>query len=91
MQLREVMTRDVELADPGMSLKEAASLMRDGDFGLLPVGENDRLIGTITDRDITIRAVAEGRGPNATTVREGECPRAFATASTTRRSRKRLR
>jgi CBS domain-containing protein len=64
------MTRDVMLADPSMPLKEAAALMRDGDFGLLPVGENDRLIGTITDRDIAIRAVAEGKDPNATTVRE---------------------
>ena len=70
MQIREVMTRDVMLADPSMPLKEAAALMRDGDFGLLPVGENDRLIGTITDRDIAIRAVAEGKDPNATTVRE---------------------
>jgi CBS domain-containing protein len=70
MQIREVMTRDVMLADPSMPLKEAAALMRDGDFGLLPVGENDRLIGTITDRDIAIRAVAEGKDPSATTVRE---------------------
>lgn len=70
MQIRDVMTPDVMLADPGMKLNEAAVLMRDGDFGLLPVGENDRLVGTITDRDITIRAVAEGRDPNATTVRE---------------------
>jgi CBS domain-containing protein len=69
-QIRDVMTRDVMLADPGMKLNEAAVLMRDGDFGLLPVGENDRLVGTITDRDITIRAVAEGRDPNATTVRD---------------------
>jgi CBS domain-containing protein len=70
MQIREVMTRDVKLADPGMKLKDAAILMRDGDFGLLPVGENDRLVGTVTDRDITIRAVAEGKDPNTTAVRE---------------------
>lgn len=70
MQIREVMTRDVKLADPAMKLNEAAALMRDGDFGLLPVGENDRLVGTITDRDITIRAVAEGKDPTATTVRD---------------------
>jgi CBS domain-containing protein len=70
MQIREVMTRDVMLADPGMKLNEAAAMMRDGDFGLLPVGENDRLVGTITDRDITIRAVAEGRDPNTTAVRD---------------------
>jgi CBS domain-containing protein len=70
MQIRDVMTRDVMLADPGMKLNEAAALMRDGDFGLLPVGENDRLVGTITDRDIAIRAVAEGRDPNTTAVRD---------------------
>ncbi|HET6519362.1 MAG TPA: CBS domain-containing protein [Geminicoccaceae bacterium] len=58
MQLKDVMTKDVKLANPDMTLKEAAAQMRDGDFGVLPVGENDRLVGVITDRDITIRAVA---------------------------------
>jgi CBS domain-containing protein len=53
-----------------MMLKDAAALMREGDFGLLPVGEHDRLVGTITDRDITIRAVAEGKDPSTTSVRE---------------------
>jgi CBS domain-containing protein len=70
MQLREIMTTSVQLTDPAMKLKDAAVLMRDGDFGLLPVGENDRLVGTITDRDITVRAVAEGKDPGTTTVRE---------------------
>jgi CBS domain-containing protein len=70
MQLREIMTTGVQLTDPAMTLKDAAVLMRDGDFGLLPVGENDRLVGTITDRDITVRAVAEGKDPATTTVQE---------------------
>ena len=70
MQIREVMTSDVRLVDPGTTLKDAAQMMRDGDFGLLPIGENDRLVGTITDRDITIRAVASGKDPNSTTVRD---------------------
>jgi CBS domain-containing protein len=70
MQLREIMTTDVQLTDPKMNLRAAAGLMRDGGFGLLPVGENDRLIGTISDRDITIRAVAEGKDPSTTAVRE---------------------
>jgi CBS domain-containing protein len=70
MQLREIMTTGVQLTDPAMTLKDAAVLMRDGDFGLLPVGENDRLVGTITDRDITVRAVAEGKDPGTTTVQE---------------------
>ena len=70
MQIREVMTSDVRLVDPGTTLKDAAQMMREGDFGLLPIGENDRLVGTITDRDITIRAVASGKDPNSTTVRD---------------------
>ena len=70
MEIREVMTSDVRLVDPGTTLQEAAQMMREGDFGLLPIGENDRLVGTITDRDITIRAVASGKDPNSTTVRD---------------------
>jgi CBS domain-containing protein len=70
MQIREVMTSDVRLVDPTTTLKDAAQMMREGDFGLLPIGENDRLVGTITDRDITIRAVASGKDPNSTTVRD---------------------
>jgi len=68
MQLKDVMTTDVQLTDPTAKLKEAAIAMREGDFGLLPVGANDRLVGTITDRDIAVRAVAEGKDPNTTTV-----------------------
>ena len=68
MQLKDVMTTKVQLTDPTAKLKEAAISMRDGDFGLLPVGANDRLVGTITDRDITVRAVAEGKDPNTTAV-----------------------
>jgi CBS domain-containing protein len=68
MQIKDVMTTKVQLTDPATKLKEAAAAMRDGDFGLLPVGANDRLVGTITDRDITVRAVAEGKDPNTTQV-----------------------
>ena len=70
MQVKDVMSTDVKLADPGMTLKQAAALMRDGDFGVLPVGENDRLVGVITDRDIATRAVAAGKDPSSATVRE---------------------
>ena len=65
MQIREVMTSDVRLVDPATTLKDAAQMMREGDFGLLPIGENDRLVGTITDRDIVVRAVAQGRDGTA--------------------------
>jgi len=68
-QLKDVMTRKVHVIDPNTTIGEAAKKMRDGDFGMLPVGENDRMIGAISDRDIAIRAVAEGKGPD-TKVRE---------------------
>ena len=61
----ELMSRDVKVVSPDMTIGEAAKKMRDGDFGMLPVGENDRMIGTISDRDIAIRAVAEGRATDA--------------------------
>lgn len=70
MRVRDCMTRDVERASPTMPLSTVAQKMRDGDFGAMPVEENDRLIGMITDRDIAIRAVAEGRDPKNTAVKE---------------------
>lgn len=63
-QLKDLMSRDVQLVSPEMSIKEAAIKMRDGDFGMMPVGEADRMIGTISDRDIAIRAVASDKGPD---------------------------
>src|SRR5215510_7444206 len=58
------MTDKVHVANPGQTLREAARLMADIDAGALPVGENDRLVGMITDRDIAVRAVSEGKGPD---------------------------
>jgi CBS domain-containing protein len=63
------MTRDVRLCTPGQTIREVAQTMAEIDAGSMPVGENDRLIGMITDRDIAIRAVAAGKGPD-TPVRE---------------------
>ncbi len=60
-QLKNLMSRDVKVISPDMTIGEAARKMRDGDFGMMPVGEDDRMIGTISDRDIAIRAVAEGK------------------------------
>ena len=60
-KLTDLMSRDVKVISPETSIREAATQMREGDFGMLPVGENDRLIGAITDRDIAIRAVAQGK------------------------------
>jgi CBS domain-containing protein len=65
MKISDCMTREVRLADPEMSLQDAARMMGECDAGVLPVGENDRLVGMITDRDIAIRAVAQGLGPDA--------------------------
>ena len=64
MQVNELMTRDVRIANPDQSLQQAARLMAELDTGVPPVGENDRLVGMITDRDIAIRAVAEGKSPD---------------------------
>jgi CBS domain-containing protein len=70
MKIRDIMTTDVELVHPDTLLRDAAQKMREADTGFLPVGEDDRLVGTLTDRDITIRAVAEGHDPKVTRVRE---------------------
>ncbi|RWK53835.1 CBS domain-containing protein [Mesorhizobium sp.] len=69
MKVAEIMTPSVHLASPDESLQKIAKRMAVDDVGFLPVGENDRLVGTITDRDIVVRAVAEGKDGNAT-VRE---------------------
>jgi CBS domain-containing protein len=64
MQVSEAMTRDVRVADPGQTIREVARTMAELDAGVMPVGENDRLVGMITDRDIAVRGVAEGKGPD---------------------------
>ena len=69
MRVSEAMTREVRIATPGQSIREVAKIMAEIDAGAMPVGENDRLVGMITDRDIAIRAVGEGKGPD-TPVRE---------------------
>jgi CBS domain-containing protein len=68
MQVAEVMTRHVEVIDPNAPLKEAASKMKTLDVGLIPVCDGDKLRGTITDRDITVRGIAEGYDPSKTQV-----------------------
>jgi CBS domain-containing protein len=64
------MTDHVELIDPNTMIRDAAQKMRADNLGALPVGENGRLIGMVTDRDIVVRAVAENRAPGNTSVRE---------------------
>jgi CBS domain-containing protein len=65
MRICDCMTSEVRIASPDQTIKEAAKIMAEIDAGVLPVGENDRLVGIITDRDIAIRGVAEGKGPDA--------------------------
>jgi CBS domain-containing protein len=69
MKISKCMTRDVQLASPTQSIRDAAKMMADIDAGSLPVGQDDRLVGMITDRDIAVRAVALGKSPD-TPVRE---------------------
>ncbi|MDF1631339.1 CBS domain-containing protein [Mycoplana sp. MJR14] len=66
MRVNEVMTRHVRVASPKDTIREAARIMAQIDAGVVPVGENDRLVGMLTDRDIAVRAVAEGKGPDTT-------------------------
>ncbi|SRR5260221_3866926 len=69
MLIREAMTPNAEWITPDTLLTDAAILMRDQNIGCLPVGDNDRLIGMVTDRDLTCRAIADGADPKTTKVR----------------------
>ncbi len=69
MKISEVMTRNVETITPDQPVSEAAGFMLSADTGSIPVIENDKLVGMITDRDIAVRGVANGRGPD-TAVRD---------------------
>ena len=64
MRVREVMTTDVQMASPDQPIRHAADLMARLDAGAVPISHNDRLVGMITDRDIAVRAVASGKGPD---------------------------
>ena len=61
MKVSEIMTRDICLASPSQTLREAAAEMEKRDIGVLPVGDNDRLVGMITDRDIAVRGTSYAR------------------------------
>jgi CBS domain-containing protein len=69
MQISEIMSSNVQLASPSQSIREIACIMAECDCGAVPIGDNDRLVGIVTDRDIAVRAVAEGKSPD-TPVRE---------------------
>jgi len=63
MQISQVMTRAVQTTSPEVSIQDAARLMAEIDAGILPVGEEDKLVGMVTDRDLALRALAQGKGP----------------------------
>src|SRR6188768_2994912 len=69
-KIQEVMTSNPCSIDADKPVSYAAKMMRDEDVGFAPIVEGDRLVGTLTDRDIAVKVVAEGRDPNATLVRE---------------------
>jgi len=62
MRIRDVMSKDVQVARPTDTLQEVAGRMASGDFGFIPVADGERLVGTLTDRDIVVRAIAKGGG-----------------------------
>ncbi len=70
MKVKEIMTENPKVIQPGTSIKEAAGIMRDLDVGVLPIADGDNMSGILTDRDIVIRAVAEGKDPGE--VKAGE-------------------
>lgn len=70
MLIRDVLTKDPEVIRPDASIREAAKKMKQFDIGMLPVCDGERLIGAVTDRDLAIRALAEGLDPNRTFVHQ---------------------
>lgn|SRR5262245_55340210 len=77
MKVRDIMTREVQLAEPHMTLREAAELMKTRDVGFLPVCDGEGLVGMVTDRDITIRAVADAKDQWEQRVRDVMSPHVF--------------
>lgn len=75
MQVKDIMTKDVKYIAPHVTLQEAAGIMREWNIGYLSVGENDQLMGVVTDRDITIRSVSKGANPATTTVEQAMTPK----------------
>lgn len=70
MKLNEIMTQDVEVVHPDDTLQTAARKMRERDVGFLPVCDGERLVGALSDRDVTVRAIAEGMDPLTTRVKD---------------------
>lgn len=76
-QIKDVMTPQCEWIAPDKTVNDAAKVMKEKDFGFMPVGENDRLIGMITDRDIVMRTLAEAKDPSVTQIRDVMTPKTY--------------
>lgn len=70
MKIKDIMCKNVKLVKPETTLRQAAQLMREHKFGYLPVGENDRITGAITDRDIVVHGIAANHNPDETMVKK---------------------
>ena len=70
MKVKQAMHKGVQWVDPGTSVEHLARSMREHDIGAIPIGENDRLIGMVTDRDLVCRCLAMGLDPKTTTARD---------------------
>ena len=70
MKVKQAMHKGVQWVEPGTSVAQLAALMREHDIGAIPIGENDRLIGMVTDRDIVCRCIAAGSDPKTATARD---------------------
>lgn len=76
-QIKDIMSSDYRYITPDTTLQDAAQMMQQYDLGFLPVGENDKLIGMLTDRDITTRAVAQGWDVTSKTARDAMTPKTY--------------
>ena len=77
MQIKDLMSREIEMVSSDTTVKEAAKFMKEFNIGIMPVRDGRRVTGMITDRDITIRAVAESRNPDTTKVKDIMTPEFF--------------
>jgi len=76
-QIKDVMSQDVQFVTPEKTVQQVAEIMQARDIGFVPVGENDRLIGMVTDRDITTRCVAKGQSPADQQIRDIMTPKTY--------------
>jgi len=76
-QIKDVMSQDVQFVTPEKTVQQVAEIMQARDIGFVPVGENDRLIGMVTDRDITTRSVATGQNPASQQIRDIMTPKTY--------------